>query len=102
AGLVDEEVVERVAERDVGEEPGGAGEELGASADRACAVADALDEAAVEGALRVARVGLLDAGEAHAFLGGHRFDGLQEVVDRLVAGGGDADALAEREELDDE
>src|SRR6185503_5078100 len=33
---------------------------------------------------------------------GEPFDFLQQVVDRLVAGGGDADALAAREELDDE
>src|SRR5262249_59026236 len=98
AGLGHEEVVERLLEARVGEGPRGAGEELGASLDRLAAVGDALDEVAVEGGLRVGGP-LLHAGEAHAFLLGDLLHRLQQVVDRLVAGGGDADALAAREQL---
>ncbi len=99
-GLVDEEVVERAVVVGIGEEPGGAGGEVAVDALGRCL--DALDVRARVLRLGVAGARLLQPAVVEPELGGGVLDRVEQVVDRLVARRGDADALAVRHQVRDQ
>ena len=99
-GLVDEEVVERGVVLGPREEPGGARGEVAAGARRR--VLDARDVRALVLRLGIAAARFLEAAELEPGLGGRALDGVEQVVDRLVARRGDPDALAVGDQMSDQ
>src|SRR5439155_2900598 len=104
--LVDDERVDEIAAVEVlvGEQPRRAGQELDAPGplDQLAGVLDVGDPVTPVLRLGVAGAALLEAADRHAFLAGGLADLVEQVVDRLVARGRDADAPTAADEIDDD
>ena len=102
AGLVHEQVVELLVGAGVGEQPRGAAHQLPVRVQRALGVVHVQDQLAVEVTALVQR-GRLLAGPhlLLSVLDQYFLDGLEQVVDGLVAVGRDSHALAVRQQRGD-
>src|SRR5206468_3249984 len=103
ARLFDEQVVERLVHVVLGEEPGGAGDELDFGRRwEVVVVGGAFDELAIEFRLLVSLTRFLQPAELEALRARDLLDLLEQVVDRLVAVRGDADPLARSHQVDEQ